>query len=60
MELEQHRHKICEGCGKLAQYSPDYDSYLCLKCNEFLDKKCDDPKCYYCPKRPDRPIQKDD
>lgn len=33
-----------------------YDSYYCSLCNEWLDPKCEDPDCSYCPKRPDRPM----
>jgi len=59
MTKKTHKTKVCEACGERALYNYTYDSYLCPKCNEFLEKKCDDPKCFYCPKRPDRPYEVD-
>jgi len=37
-------------------YSERYDAYYCSFCNEWLDPKCIDPECFFCPNRPDRPL----
>lgn len=33
-----------------------YDALYCSLCNEWLEPKCTDEKCYYCVNRPDRPM----
>ena len=38
------------------QYSEQYDAYYSDTHNEWLDSKCDDPECEYCPNRPERPL----
>ena len=40
------------------EYSEEYDAYYCTYCNKWLEDKCDDPTCEYCPTRPEQPIQK--
>jgi hypothetical protein len=45
-------------CGSKKKYSDQYDAYYCLSCNEWLESKCDDPDCEYCPTRPDKPVSK--
>jgi hypothetical protein len=44
-------------CNDTKQYSELYDAYYCPECNIWLESKCDDPECDYCPKRPDQPNQ---
>jgi hypothetical protein len=43
-------------CEHIRDYSEKYDAYFCSKCNSWLEKKCSDPNCYYCPNRPERPL----
>lgn len=44
-------------CNKTQQYSKKYDAYYCEQCNIWLEDKCNDPECEYCPSRPETPIQ---
>ena len=32
-----------------------YDAYYCEKCDFWLEDKCGDPRCNYCPQRPEKP-----
>lgn len=49
--------KFCPKCGSTAIYAEKYDSYLCPKCNQWLEEGvCTDPTCEFCPNRPLRPI----
>ena len=41
---------------KYIQYSEQWDADYSPLRNEWLDSKCDDPECEYCPNRPDRPL----
>jgi len=47
----------CDICYRRLKYNRDYDSYFCSRCNQFKERKCNDPECVYCPERPDRPIK---
>ena len=39
-------------------YSEEYDAYYIVETGEWLESKCDDPTCEFCPNRPDRfPIE---
>jgi hypothetical protein len=46
----------CHCCQTSAVYHEDFDSYICVYCNIWLEKKCGDPSCDYCPNRPDKPL----
>ena len=37
-------------------YSEEYDAYFCGTCNKWLEDKCNDPECEYCPARPATPM----
>lgn len=37
------------------QYSDEFDAYYDDETNEWLESKCDDPTCEYCPNRPEKP-----
>jgi hypothetical protein len=39
----------------MKQYSEQYDAYYDDETNEWLEDKCDDPECEYCPNRPEKP-----
>jgi hypothetical protein len=45
----------CE-CSGILKYDERYDSLYCEKCNEWMEQKCTDETCFYCRKRPERPI----
>lgn len=46
----------CKTCNKAYNYNERYDSYYCGSCNFWTEKACSDPKCFYCSKRADSPI----
>lgn len=37
------------------QYNEFYGSLYCEKCDFWLEDKCEDPRCNYCPQRPEKP-----
>lgn len=37
-------------------YLKEYDAFICLYCDDWLDKACKN-KCKYCEHRPDKPSQ---
>ncbi len=49
----------CPECGSPNKYSAEYDTYYCERCNLWLEEKCNDPKCEYCNKRPDYPMEQE-
>jgi hypothetical protein len=51
MGIEKH----CPDCNNLISYSEKYDAYFCPTCDEWLESKCSDPECIYCPQRPEKP-----
>jgi len=34
------------------EWDMEYDAYFCVKCFEYLEEGCNDPKCRYCVNRP--------
>lgn len=47
--------KKCQICiKKVTGYNERYDAYYCKKCMEWLENACDDPKCEFCPNRPEK------
>ncbi len=48
---------FCSGCGSEVKYNNRYDAYYCELCNQWLEVKCNDPECEYCPERPNKPSQ---
>lgn len=43
----------------MKQYSEEFDAYYDDETNEWLEDKCDDPECEYCPNRPEKPNEQD-
>lgn len=41
----------------LIKYSDYYDTKYCPRCDEWLEKKCDDELCEYCDGRPEHPSE---
>jgi hypothetical protein len=48
--------QYCNVCGINQIYFDKYDAYFCPKCNHWLENKCGDQDCNYCPNRPDLPL----
>ncbi len=38
-------------------YSEEYDAYYNQVTNEWIESKCDDPACEFCPTRPAQPLK---
>ena len=49
----------CHKCHSVVIYYDRYDAYFCAYCDIWLEKKCGDPSCVYCTKRPERPLEKE-
>lgn len=49
----------CEICNSELSYNERFDAYFCVKCNDWKEKNCNDPACFYCNERPEKPIDKD-
>ena len=49
-------HSHCAICHEQIIYSEQYDAYYCYGCNVWLEGKCSDPECYFCPNRPEKPL----
>ena len=47
----------CDRCGDEVVRSEKHDSYLCKKCDEWLEEVCSDSECDFCPDRPDKPSE---
>ena len=45
----------CPKCGKESVRVDKYDSYACIACNVWLESKCSDELCTFCPQRPENP-----
>jgi hypothetical protein len=45
---------------KYIEYSEKWDADYSVLRNEWLDSKCDDPECEYCPNRPERPLTEEE
>ncbi|MFY0518812.1 hypothetical protein ACOMCU_13430 [Lysinibacillus sp. UGB7] len=48
--------QCCSKCKFNLVYYEDFDAYFCPKCNRWTESRCNDPKCKYCPTRPEKPI----
>jgi hypothetical protein len=48
--------KFCLICKSNFIYYEDFDTYFCPKCNKWTEKKCGDPDCDDCTKRPEKPL----
>ncbi len=62
MKLKKHEMifpKIpkCPYCAEKCDYNQYHDCHFCKGCDIWTEKTCDDPDCYYCPGRPEKPSQ---
>ena len=55
-EFDFTTEETCPNCGSMVQYSHKYDTTYCVKENVWLESKCADKNCQFCPKRPNKPI----
>ncbi|SES44419.1 hypothetical protein [Psychrobacillus sp. OK032] len=55
-QIEQE--KYCPKCKFNFVYYDDFDTYFCPKCNSWIESKCSDPNCKYCPNRPEKPLSR--
>lgn len=53
-QIEQE--KYCSTCKFNLVYYDNFDTYFCPKCNSWIESKCSDPSCKYCPNRPEKPL----
>lgn len=51
------RSKPCPKCDGPTERNGQHDVYGCRACDLWAEDKCGDPKCCYCPYRPDKPSQ---
>jgi uncharacterized protein (DUF1778 family) len=54
-EKRQHEPWRHEPCDSVLIRSERWDAYYCPVCNEWLERRCDDPTCEFCAGRPERP-----
>jgi hypothetical protein len=45
----------CKKCKCIGTLDEEFDAYYCVKCYEWIEKKCKDPKCKFCKNRPEKP-----
>lgn len=48
----------CDRCGAAVIMDEANDAKFCPQCNRWVESKCDDPKCEYCPFRPEPPLNR--
>lgn len=53
-QIEQEQ--FCNNCKSNIVYYDDFDTFFCPKCNSWIETKCNDSQCKYCPNRPDKPL----
>lgn len=51
------KHRRHAACGGFTERNEIYDAYVCLDCDVWTEKVCDDPKCEFCSTRPEKPSQ---
>lgn len=47
----------CTACYGPTRYDEKFDSVFCPACNIWLEARCGDPECCFCPGRPERPLR---
>lgn len=50
---------FCKNCKSHLNYDERWDSYFCVVCEIWTEKKCDDLSCYFCSNRPEKPSEID-
>lgn len=51
--------KVCSKCKCNLVYYDEFDTYFCPECNRWMESKCNDPECAYCPNRPETPLTRE-
>jgi hypothetical protein len=49
--------KHCFVCGEPSTHNEKYDAYYCKPCDIWLEFKCMDLGCGFCPDRPEKPSE---
>lgn len=49
---------LCPNCKANLAYDERFDADYCPICKIWLENVCTDPDCFYCSKRPEKPIPK--
>lgn len=47
----------CDTCGSELRMIEELDTYVCDKCDAWMESKCSDKDCQFCTKRLDKPSQ---
>jgi len=47
--------RACEKCVRDLLYCEAHDAYFCPGCDQWLEKRCGDLDCSFCPERPEQP-----
>lgn len=47
-------------CGSCVEYSDRHDALYCPKCDEWLEKQCNDSECQFCVGRSAKPLSRSD
>jgi hypothetical protein len=42
-------------CGHKLKHNERFDAIFCSECDIWTEKKCDDPNCFFCAFRPEKP-----
>lgn len=50
--------KNCKHCGCTVCFNEGFDAHYCPECNIWLENICNDPTCFFCPQRPEKPLKK--
>lgn len=53
----QHKNFTCGHDPIYLTRNKKYDAYFCAECDEWIEKKCGDATCDFCPTRPDKPSE---
>lgn len=59
MKLTAEEKAISCKCGEPPLYNAEFDAYYCDPCNKWLEPKCGDQDCKFCPPRPKYPKPKE-
>lgn len=44
-----------EKCDHEIELNEEFDAKFCVKCDEWIEKRCPDPTCSFCVNRPNKP-----
>ncbi len=50
------RRTTCNRCGSPIERDEQHDAYCCRSCRRWIERRCGDPNCEFCSRRPARPL----